>query len=455
MLASQRWFSRRTILQPKSIIPLVAGCLMLCAGILPWLSDPLGERYSAWKLPLDIGWQFRTAIFNYGLLCLCCAIYAFLVACANWKPFKGSDYFVGRYKTAGLLCLIPVVLFFLQYIFIDFQAIDHLAQHEIQALLIRAHYGYRISPQHIPLNAFTLNISTLQDRLEILIDQISIGVLLPFSSAWLLIDYRRFFKTLDSVASKKRQSRSRLVRILLFILLLAIGVVLGRAPAALVCEYQAEASLASGNYTSALGWLDAASFLNPAFNQVASYHIERGQALYYLYPKHQSDDSRAYLTFTYREQGDYLDAYQQLLAVSQSYPTSAWVIDEMSLTLERQAESIKPLYGQPMGGSDNDEAALQWLQLLAQIDPNNVYGQYIIGRIQYNIHNYTACTAQMSIVVRLSSNPDIQSSAYTYMALSDAGQGDYIDERVLLFKAVQLDPNYHNNTAREELSGLH
>ena len=455
MLASQKWFSQRTILQPKSIIPLVAGCLMLCASVLPWLSDPLGARYSAWELPVNIGWQFHTAIFNYGLLCLCCAIYAFLVACANWKSFRGSDYFVWRYKTAGLLCIVPIGLFFWQYIFIDFQAIDHLTQHEIQALLIQAHYGYTVSPQRIALNVYTLNTATLQGHLEILINRIAIGVLLPFLSAWLLIDYRRFFQTSHSAAAKKRQSRSWLARVLLDILLLAVGVVLGRAPAELACEYQAKASLASGNYTSALGWLDTASFLNPAFNQAASHHIERGQALYYLYPNQQSDDSRAYLAFTYREQGDYLDAYQQLLAVVQAYPTSAWAIDEMSLTLERQAEAINPIYGQPMAGSENGEAALQWLRLLTQIDPNNVYGQYATGRIEYAIHNYTACTAQMSIVIRLSPNPDIQSSAYTYMALSDAGQGDYGSERALLFKAVQLDPNYHNNTAREELSGLH
>jgi hypothetical protein len=61
----------------------------------------------------------------------------------------------------------------------------------------------------------------------------------------------------------------------------------------------------------------------------------------------------------------------------------------------------------------------------------------------------------MIAVTQISSNADIQSSAYTYMALSDAGQGNVVEERMLLFKAVELDPNYHNNTAREELSGLH
>ncbi len=84
-----------------------------------------------------------------------------------------------------------------------------------------------------------------------------------------------------------------------------------------------------------------------------------------------------------------------------------------------------------------------------------MYGEYLVGRIQYDLHDYTGCTEQMVRVIELTSNRDVQSSAYTYMALSDAGKGDYLEERTLLFKAEQLDPNYYNNTARQELSGLH
>jgi Tfp pilus assembly protein PilF len=50
---------------------------------------------------------------------------------------------------------------------------------------------------------------------------------------------------------------------------------------------------------------------------------------------------------------------------------------------------------------------------------------------------------------------DLQSSAYTYIALSQLQQGKTANARRLLLKAVELDPEYSNNTAREELSGLH
>jgi tetratricopeptide (TPR) repeat protein len=435
------------------IIPGVAGCIMVCASVLPWLNDPLGEAYTAWELPIDIGWQFRIDIFSYGLLCLCCAGYAFLVAYANWKPFKGGDYFVQKRITAGLLCLIPVALFLMQYLCIDVSEINHLYQHKIQILLVQQYFDYRIPGQLFPIKPFTLDISTLQGRLQLLIDQASVGLLLPCLSAWMLINYKWLLR---QGASKKQHKLNWFASILMLVLL----VVLGRAPAGMVCEYQANTLLAAGNYEQALGWLDRALALNPALNQVAYYHIERGQALYFLRPDQQSDDSHAYLAFTYREKGDYLDAYQELLAVWHSQHTSSWVVSEVSITLERLSEDTqKPRgQGQPtmplITRLDNDDSALPWLQLLTQVDSTNVYGHYVIGRIQYDLHNYTTSIAQMSMVIQLSSDSDVQSSAYTYMALSDAGQGDYVDERALLFQALQLDPNYRNSTAREEMSGL-
>lgn len=102
----------------------------------------------------------------------------------------------------------------------------------------------------------------------------------------------------------------------------------------------------------------------------------------------------------------------------------------------------------------NDEIALSWLQVLAYADPSNIYSRYMMGRIDFDLGNYEASAAQMAQVLARTSSADIRSSAYTYMALSDAGRGDYIDERLLLLQAVILDPSYWNNTAREELSGL-
>jgi len=341
------------------------------------------------------------------------------------------------------------------------QGINQLAQHEIQMLLIQHHFGYRIAMERITIDPFALDTSTIPGRLEILVDQVSFGPLLPVVAALIC------FGLLGDGGRRKRPHpastpppplRRRDNRIWLAgigILMFLLGVVLGRAPAAMASEYQATVSLEAGDYQLALNWLNAAHALNPALDQVAYYHIERGQALYFLHPNQPNDESLAYLAFEYQERGDDLDAYLQLLTIAQAHQPPAWVVDEMSLTLEKLAEFTHALKGTAIPRSNNDVTALPWVQLLAQVDSSNVYAQYLVGRLQYDLHNYTGCTEQMLKVIELSPNRDVQSSAYTYMALSSAGQGDYLQERALLFKAIQLDPNYYNNTAREELSGLH
>ena len=199
----------------------------------------------------------------------------------------------------------------------------------------------------------------------------------------------------------------------------------------------------------ALKWLNTALFLNPALDRVSYFHIERGQAYYSLYPNIQSDDSRVYLGYVYRIEGDYLDSEQELIALWRIHPATSWVVAEASITFETLAEFNQQRGGQPIQRIENDVASMTWLQLLSQVDSSNVYGQYVIGRLQYHLHSYGVSIAQMTKVIQLSRNTDIQSSAYTYIGLSIAGQGNVVDARKFLFKAAKLDPAYHNNTARE------
>lgn len=430
-----------------TLVPAIAGCIMLCASLLPWLNDPLGEVYSAWNLPIDIGWQFRTGILNYGLLCTCCALLAFLIAYIHWRPLRASTPPGRGYILVGILCMVPVMLFLLQYLFVDLHGIDVFAQHNRQMLLVQQHFGYNVAGQIVSLQPFDVTGSTLLERLELLVDRASTGVILPFVSALIMIGWGRR-RVVAGLAP------ARFFACLLPGLLLCL-VVLGRAPAAMIGEYEAKAALAAGNYASALNWLDTARNLNPALDQVPYFHRERGQAWYFLHPGEPNDDSHIYLASTYREQGDYLDAYQELLAVWQTHASLPWVTDEMSATLEELAEYTQQPGGPPIQRADNDVTALPWLQLLAQVDASNVYAQYLTGRIQYELHNYSVCMSQMTKVVQISHDASVQSSAYTYMGLSAIGQGNLADARTLLLKAVELDPDYHNNTAREELSGLH
>jgi hypothetical protein len=435
-----------------NVVLLTFGCVMLAASVLPWLKDPLDGRFSAWQIPVDIGWQLRSSLISYGLLCVCVGLLAFGLAFLRWSPALWPRLAGRAYVLLGWYCAVPVLLFLLQYLFVDLRAMNVFAQHRREILLIGQHLGYNSPKLLIPLQPLTLGVATLLGRVQLLVDQMSYGVLLAGAGAGLLIGHR----LLDRIAGVRLEVEvSAVRRIWLAALLLACVIALGRAPAAIVCTYEAKLSLAAGDYSSALLWLDGALALNPALDQLSFYHEERGEALYYLYPGEQSDNSHAYLARVYRLQRDYVDAYKELLAGWSSRPQRAWMVDEMSTILEMQAE-----YEQSLGTLATQLArgmtpARPWLEELLQVDGSNVYAQYMEGRTQCAVKNYTACTAYMTNVLYLSRNPMLQSTAYTYMGLSAEGQGQYAQARRLLLKAIQLDPNYRNNTAREELSGLH
>jgi tetratricopeptide (TPR) repeat protein len=235
---------------------------------------------------------------------------------------------------------------------------------------------------------------------------------------------------------------------------LILLVLLGRAPMAIICNYQAQRLLALGNYAKALNWLDRAGKLNPSLNQLPSYHIERGQAWYFLYPNQPTADSQIYLAAFYRQQKDFLAAHQQLLAARQCAPTDQWILDELAVTLERLAEMPHPLNGAPNLRVNREESSLSWLYQLSQADPRNVYTHYMIGRIEYDLRDYNECEVQMLAVLNLEQSESIESSAYTYLGLSHFGQGHLVAGRQNLLNAEALDPSYRNNTAREEMSGL-
>ncbi len=452
VIASQFWFLKRGAgSRTKIIFPVVSLCLMLISSLSPWLVDPLLGSSSAWGLSIDIGWQVRTSFFSYGILCLLCALYTSIVAFAGEKTFRGSTLFADKYGVAAVLCLLPILLFLMQYLFTDVVGVHVLSQHKVQMLLIQRHFGYSGQADRITIDPFLFTDATMLGRFQLLIDQASIGVLLPLIASWLLFECQRIVSVPLYADSKNTTWK--------YGWLLGLGLLLvlvGRGPAATFCDFEGSQSLSSGNYAKALNWLDWAQALNPSLLQVASFHIERGQALYFLHPKQVNDESHVYLASVYRSQKDFIDSYQELLSMWQAHPTTPWVVSEMSITIERLAEFTSPLNNAPVVlRPDNDDSALVWIKLLTKVDSTNLYGQYVDGLIMYDLHDYSSCTAQMTIVLNAKPNTDIHSSAITYIALSDIRVGKFREGRNLLFEALKFDPSYRNNTAREALSGLY
>ncbi len=475
MLALKRFSQFDISLLPlRYIVPTFAGFTLVCTSFLPWLRDPLMGPSSAWKIPVYIGWPLRTSFINYGVLCLWCAFYMFFLAWTSQSPdeisVEGSSsrsLFVqsvkAQYTRAALICLVPLLLFCLQYLIFDVQSINQLAQHKLQALLIAQHLEYRLAPQRIPVRPFSIDISLLPVRLLLLVDQISLGSFLPVFGSLALLAYRLLQRPASMLPFRvKQNNRARWIALSLAVLL--GGGLFGRVPLSLFCEYQANLALSSGNYDAASQWLGDAVFLDPGLNQVAYYHIQLGQIRFFIEHDNQGDDSLAYLAFSYYQGGDYINAYQHLFGAWTRNRNTTWIIDQMSFILMQEIEVNRPISLSNAGDDNPDlllvsaqenDKSLPLLESLLQVNPNNVYARYVSGRVNYDLHEYVDCTTQMQFVNQLSQNRDFQSAAFTSIGLSEEGQGDLPTSRVFLEKAVSLDPNYFNNVAREELSGLH
>ncbi len=438
-------------------VPGMVGCIMLVASFLPWLKSPFGEGYSAWKLTIDPGWQFPTCVVcNYGMLSLICACYCLYLAYANWKANEigNASY---SCASAGLLCLMPVLLFFLQYLLLDFNALSQLAQQKNQMLLVQGHFGYPAALDFFPLQPFTIDISSIEGRFQLLVDQLQGGILVPVVCACLLFDYR----TLKRASAIKRRPLPIWMSGVVGMFLLLFFIMLAGAIGWIVCESVAGEAAAQGNNIGSLQWMDRAAFVNPSLDRAIFYHIERGQVLYMQHPEQQNDDARAYVASLFAGQYDYQDAYVHLQASGQTNTVSAWVRDDMSSIFEHLIEHVKPVpvlftstNSNATSIAQRGSAALPWLQLLIRTDPGNVYSQYVTGRIDYDLHDNVQCNDRMAAALQLSADADFQSSVYTYMALCEAGMGNYARERLYLLQAVQFDPAYRNNTARQEISGL-
>ncbi|WP_151754211.1 tetratricopeptide repeat protein [Dictyobacter vulcani] len=471
MVTSNRPWSARRCWEPyRVIIPGSAGVGMLIASVFPWFTDPSGTRLTAWQLPVDLGWQLRSGMFNYGLLCTCCALYIFFVTHQTWQILRAQysadpTYLLAaprvsltrNYIMAGLACLLPMGLFLFQFLCADMLTIAEVTRQQIQLELARTHLGYQSTPEFTPILPFTLHQSHMLGRFAILTNQLGMGWFLPLISLAILFTARIFLPLrirLSELAFPLLPSERRRRAWLLGIAGLFALLIFGRAPAALASQAQADHLLSVGEYANALNWLDHARTLNPSLEETLDYHIARGNAWYFLHPHQPNAESDVYLGNYYRTQNDIYSAYQALQNSWSKYAHTSWLRDEVSLSLTQMAELSHPLRSIPRAALTNNEPALPWLTELLKLDATNFYAQFTVGRILYDLRDDAGCEMHMRMVLTLSASPEMQSAAYTYIALSRFDAGDINNAREYLYKAQDLDPAYRNNTARQRMSGM-
>lgn len=484
--------------------PALAATALVIASAAHWLVVPLIQTTSPWALPIDLGWG-QSVYLSYGLLAAALAVASlafplFALRRLDWRAIAQGAAPTQRLapRTLALLALAallaPLLLLF-QALFVDMRLMAGLAAQENDSLLIALHLGYKLQAQHFKMTPFAITIATPLDRLTLLAQLVGTGAVAALL-AWLPCLYGAYRAwddqrqatvgaNLDGEdeddedmpigASIRPASAERARWRLVALIVVVVGVaLLGRAPAGVFCEYLGTVSIESGDYTGALNWLGAAQTLDPSLADLPAFHQQRGEALYEQGAR-SGLDVGLYLAAQYRTLGAIGQAWQQDQALFQRYPQTPVVKQDTALTLEAEAElntrvpftydtntEPQPLRQDglhPITNANSTIAAvdqaLPWLTRLLALEPDNLYGHYLRGRISLTAHAYDAGASDFQRIIDLSHDKDMQSAAYTYLAFCRAGQGDLVGERALLYHAVELDHGYYNNTAREALSGLH
>ncbi len=502
-----------------------AGLLQVVSLFTPWIQVPLINAWSAWLLPIDLGWGFRSGVISYGVLVAMLALFFFWrgAQVTDWRAIapigRRSGYVMRprRLLWMSLLAIAPSLLFFFQALFVDYSLMAALQDDETQYLLLTRHLGYTLLAQHFPLPLFQFTVNGVTDRLTMLVELAGTGFVMPVLSAVLCLIGAYFlrpdaFSPLVGSFGAARVDRPDEAQPLLASLraprpalarpsapaappqsastdeppaesddlvdwrrwrgwLIAAAVVVGllifgRAPAGLYAKSLGLAALNQGYYQTALNDFNVAATLNPTLTDLPEFDEERGQALYMLGDKNTLD-AGLYLAAQYT----IIYAPNQAWGVEREllrlYPTNQpliYVTDRTLATLierntqvaitptDNEQEALNPQVAISVATVDN---ALPWLDRLLLVQPGNVYALYMHGRVLYSARSYESAGSDFFALAHESHDANMQSAAYTYIALCYAGLNNFSAERSYLQLAVGLDHDYNNTTARTTASGLH
>lgn len=464
--ALQSWLARARRLgagaATSGVIWLVAG--LVCAGLasaVRWMDVPLIQPYSGWALPIKLGWG---AWISYGLLsALVAVVFAIRAVGLLRRPLAA-----GELRLLGWLCMAPSLLFAFQFLFADFRYVSTLARQESQYLSLLNYLGYKLPTQMLNMSAYQIDISSPEGRLALLAQLINPGALLPLIGGILVLIGARVVRlrgaTPLATDTPVRRSPWRKV-IWLGAGILAL-VLLGRAPLGLYFESRGSAALDRGSYATALANFARAETLDPGLAAMSDFRQERGRALYVL--GHRDDlDVGLYLAAQARALGGLDQAELVYKDLSSRYGADPVLRDDEAQTLEQIAlQNIRPVLipasdeapaqdPQIAAQTDRSDRALPALDALVQLEPDSVFARYMRGRVIFAQRAYEQAAQDFHAATRLARDPEMASTAYTYLAFCDIGLGNYADARVLLTKAEKLDDGYFNSTAREAASGLH
>jgi tetratricopeptide (TPR) repeat protein len=406
-------------------VPVAATGLLL--GLLglnfPWLGVALETERHAVDLRVVAAGMPDSRLISYGsLTAIALVVAATLLVRAHGRGTAGLG-------VCGVVMLLLPILFVMQSSISDFQLIQHIYQQNAEMRSITSQLGYSI-PRSGPTSVLLYPIS---GPTRAIATDLRPGWLLSLLAGTLLLAVGLRPLALGLV-------RERRLRWGALAAVVVVVILVGRGVFANSIAESAEHASEAGEYSGATQLLDYAQRLNPLLRFSANFEQGLGRAL------GASGDHNAPLALyaTAKALGTQNDTVDQLADLQQAAagaPDNPVIVEEL-ISQARKAALLNGNLG------------------LMEAIVSQPYGDlpaahYALGRLYYQASDFAHADDQMARTLQLTSDPNVRSSAYTYISLCETAMGQHQQARRDLLTAISLDTEYNNALARTLATGLY
>lgn len=404
-------------------VPAVGLLLCLLGLNFPWLGIALETERHAVDLRVVAAGMPDSRLISYGSL----AAIALVVCATLLVRAKGRA--TPAIAVCGAILLMLPILFVVQSAISDFQLVQHINQQNAEMRSIISQLGYSI-PRSGPTSVLLYPIG---GSTRAIATDLRPGWVMSLLGGALVLS----FGLVELVRGLRIDRRLRWG---CFAVAVILGILLGRGAFANYIASSAEQASRAGEYSRATQLFDYAQRLNPLLQDNANFELGLGQAL-----GASGDSSSALALYAQSKalgtQNDTVDQLADLQQAATEAPTNLVIVQEL-ISQARKAALI-----------NNDRGLMQ--AIVSQPYGDLPAAHYALGRILYKGGDFDHAIDQFLRTIQLTNDPNVRSSAYTYISLSETAMGRASDARSHLLTAIALDTEYNNSLARSLAAGLY
>jgi hypothetical protein len=402
----------------------ILGVLLVGVAVArPWLEIPLQTREKATAVRLVVAGLPSNKVLTYGAVAAALAGVAALATV--WRRGRASALL----GVAGIAVLLLCAFLIAQLVLWDAGTRHTLVSQTLQKSVAVKQFGYSVRVTQ-PSAIFLAPLTGVGKVIGGVLDH---GFYLCVLGGAVMT--AAGFRPLVAAFRRHRRVAPLLAAV-------ATLAVLGAAAPGVVAWYaqsSATAAAQRGDTRAALSGLDLAVRLVPSLTQDPDYELARGTAL--LQAGNRLSAPAMFVQS--RASAAAADRPRELVQLAEAHrraPGDTVILEELrarSIDFASRSHDPSPLLA--LGPKVGDDVLVQ----------------YVMGRLFYDLGNYDHAIQSFRHAMQLTPDPDVLSSAHTYIGLADLQLGRPDQAKHELILAIQLDSTGSNGLARSTATGLY